>query len=136
MMEHNNEKIVFKYSNFMMDTFVCLCVFPSIRGLAMRLQPIEDAELAHAKFVAGLRTWPDMVEYMGHWVNVFHIANTWMTVCPRHPATRGANCLVDVEEASQIADNIFDGRTKASSALQQVSLALEADEVAQKVYYY
>lgn len=133
---HNNKTIVsnkLKFDDENLCVYVC---FPSVRGLAMRLQPIENAQLAHAKFVFGLRTWSEMVEYMSHWVNVFHVANSWMTVCPRHPATRGANCLVDFEEASKIADNIFDGRTKASSALQQVSLALEADEAAQKVYYY
>ena len=100
----------------------------------MRLRTIESYEVVHKKIINGAKDWPQLVDYMSYWGNIFHIPNSRFTVCPRHPATRGSNCLVDIEEASLVSDQIFEGREKARGAIEQVDIALEAEEAAQKVF--
>lgn len=100
----------------------------------MRVKPInENPDHVYKRVKFAAETWPHMVEYSRQWQNVFYIANTKFTVCPRHPATRGANCLVDVEEAKNIADRIFEGRLKCKDVTLLKESAIKAKEVAQTV---
>lgn len=104
------------------------------RGLAMRVKPInENPDNIYKRVKYAAKTWPAMVEYARQWQNVFCILNTRMTVCPRHPATRGANCLVDVEEAANLAERIFEGRLKCKDITMLAESAAKAKEAAERV---
>jgi len=98
------------------------------------VKPInENPDNIYKRVQHASKAWPAMVEYAHQWQNIFCIANTKMIVCPRHPATRGANCLVDIEEAKNIANRIFEGRLKCNDITLLVESATKAKEAAEMV---
>jgi hypothetical protein len=102
-------------------------------GLALQLRPIEDHALVRKKIDDGKAVWPAIVEYMDLYNNVFHIPNNRNNNCGRHVHIQGSNCLVDLEEAIKVSEEIFDGRIKANGVEQQVKIAMDAYANAQKV---
>ena len=108
------------------ESFVFFCFG---RGLAMRVKPVnENPNQIYKRVKSAVKTWPAMEEYAREWQNFFCISNTKMNVCPKHPAVRGANCLVDVEVAAKIADRIFEGKLKFKDLMKLSESAIKAEK--------
>jgi hypothetical protein len=104
----------------------------------MRIKPVaENPDQIYKRIRYATKTWPAMKEYASEWQNIYHIFNTKMTICPKHPATRGANCLVDVEEATNITDCIFEGRLKCTDLIALAKNAIKAkDDAIMVILFY
>ncbi|XP_073389479.1 uncharacterized protein [Physcomitrium patens] len=101
-------------------------------GLALRVKSLnQNHKDLDDRMRLASKEWDDMLNYLHQCQNTFYILNTKVNICPRHPAIQGAHCLVDIEEATNIATLILDAHLKFEDVVILTTTITKAEQLAQ-----